>query len=102
MLDSTTAALTALLRCDPSITPEQIRACVDLLKGKSSAATTTEPPDRVLSRHETAERLGVTPRTVSVYASRGIIRPLRFGAQSRRASGFSERSVNAALAAARG
>lgn len=99
MLKNTVDAVTALLRCDPTITPEQSRAALDALEGKTSATYTDPTPiDRTLSRATVAEILGVSTRTVTLYAKRGIIRPCRFGADGKRAVGYSEKSVRDALA----
>ena len=99
MMKQTSDAVAALLRLDPSITPEQSRAALDALNGKTSATYTDPTPiDRTLSRATVAQILGVSTRTVTLYAKRGIIRPCRFGADGKRAVGYSEKSVRDALA----
>jgi len=98
MLDSTKSAIEAVLRCDPSITEGQRRAALDALTGQTAAAIADRAPiDRVLKRETVAEILGVSRRTVSEYARRGLIKSVRNGEHGKRANGFSERSVRELL-----
>lgn len=99
MLKTTEKAVGALLACDPSITQEQIRSAIATLSGKASDALTDPTPiDRALPRDAVAKILGVSRRTVTLYARRGIIRACRFGEGGKRACGYSERSVREAMA----
>ena len=99
MLDATLSAVGAVLRTDPSISGEEVKAILAILRRPVREQPQAEPEDRVMSRAEVAKLLHCTPRTVSIYAARGVIRPLRLGVGGRRASGYSARSVEAALAA---
>ena len=98
MMKETRDAVAALLRLDPSITPETVKAGIAVLDGKATNALDAAPLDRVLSRAEVARLLGVTPRSVTSYARRGLIRPCRFGLGGKRSVGFSADSVRAAMA----
>lgn len=99
MLKSTKTALVAMMGVDPSISKPQADAALAILSGESAAGLTNpEPIDRALSREAVAQLLGVSKRTVTQYARCGVIRPLRFGAGGKRAVGYSEMSVRAALA----
>lgn len=94
MMAHTETAVLAILRADPSVTPETIRAGMDALKGKTAAGFAVDAPtDRALTRRQAAEILGVKPHTVSDYARKGLIVPFRFGADRKRACGYSAESV---------
>jgi len=98
MMQSTRTAVAAILRTDPSITREQAKAAMDALEGRTSAGLAVEAPtDRALTRRQAAEILGVTPRTVTIYARDGLIKAFRFGAKGKLASGYSAESVRALL-----
>ena len=98
MLKTTEKAIGALLACDPSITQEQIRSAIATLSGKASDALTDPTPiDRALPRDAVAKILGVSKRTVTLYARRGIIKACRFGKDGKRAVGYSEKSIREAM-----
>jgi len=86
---------------DPTLTADRQAAALDALEGRGAAtAEGAEDADRdwVMTRSEVAARFKCSPKTVSRYAERGIIRPIRLGAKGRRASnGYSGKSVMAAL-----
>jgi len=96
---TTRSILTATLKGDASVSPQEITAVFNILEGKTAAAYTNQAPlDRALSRSQVAEILGCCEKTVSTYAVRGIIRPIKLGAKGRRASnGYSESSVREAM-----
>ena len=101
MLDSTKELLTTVLRNDPSVTQGQRRAVVELLEGKSAAAfRPAEPMYRVLPRKVVAELLSVTPRTVTNYARRGVLKAVRDGMVGTRTIGITEKSVRDFIARA--
>ena len=98
MRAATRAAICALLITDPSITAERRNMIELALDGRDGGGESApELNDRVLKRSEVAKMLNVTCRTVTHYAKRGLIRPLRFGADGARAVGYSERSVRALM-----
>ena len=93
MTEQTRAILAPVLDGDRSISADERAAVFD---GRATA----EDADRdwVMTRSEVAARFKCSPKTVSRYAERGIIRPIRLGAKGRRASnGYSGKSVMAAL-----
>lgn len=97
------SAIATLAGADPSITPQEITAAqiavVDALNGRTiSGITNSSPIDRVLTRKQVSELLGVTSVTVSRYAKLGKIRCVYGGANSMRATGYAESSVRALLA----
>ena len=92
----TLAVISAALRADPIVTPDHARAVMALASGE--AESVGAETDKVLTRSVVAELLGVSPRCVTEYARRGIIRPIRLGAAGARAVGYSAASVRAALA----
>ncbi len=98
-LSETRQMIGLILKNDSTVTQEVKNEILLFLDGKKTAGLVDNSPlDRVLSRREVAEIMGVTARTVSAYARRGLIRPLRYGADAKRATGFSEQSVRAMLA----
>ncbi len=98
MLKHTETAVLAILRADPSMTPETIRAGMSALKGNTAAGLAVDAPtDRALTRQQAAEILGVKPATVTAYVRKGIIKAFRFGAKGKLASGYSAESVRALL-----
>ena len=98
MMQSTRTAVAAILRTDPSITREQAKAAMDALEGRTSAGLAVDAPtDRALTRRQAAEILGVTPRTVTIYARDGLIKAFRFGAKGKLANGYSAESVRALM-----
>ena len=94
-------ATRALWKSDPSITPEQAKAALDVLTGKADIPIEERGKrvmDYSMSRDEVAKVLNVRPHTVSDYVRKGLIRAFRFGAKGRLASGYSAQSVNDLLA----
>lgn len=89
----------AAMKADPTVTQEVREEVLHLLDGKANAGLIDHRPmDRALTRDEVCKLMGVRPRTVTYYARRGLIRPLRYGAKGVRAMGYSEQSVRAAMA----
>ena len=98
MKAQTRAILTPVLDGDDSITATERAAVFDILERRAGAAKTECDRDRVISRAEVARLLNCSPKTISRYAARGIIRPIRLGAMGRRASsGYSLKSVEALI-----
>ncbi len=99
MLNNTRAIIATALHSDSTIAPEQARAALDALSGKSIVSyVNTAPMDRVIPRPVAAQLLGVSERTVTAYAKRGKIRAIRNGAGGKRATGYSEASIRECLA----
>lgn len=71
--ETTIAALTAVLHTDTSITSEQIKACVDLLKNHDSPGRMpkTECDLRLVTYTEAAKRLNLSRPTVYRLAKAG-------------------------------
>ena len=98
-LSETRQMIGLILKNDSTVTQETKTEILLFLDGKKTAGLVNNSPmDRALSRREVASILGVTPRTVTAYANRGLIRALCHGANSERATGYSEQSVRAMLA----
>lgn len=97
MLATTQKAIETVAMMDPSIDRAQLVEGLRVIAGEVPAMTDGEE-DRPISRKEAARLLGVCPQTVCLYARRGILRPIRFGATGARASGYSLRSVREAIA----
>ena len=98
MTEQTRAILTPVLDGDRSISADERAAVFDILEGRDRATAKDADRDWVMTRSEVAARFKCSPKTVSRYAERGIIRPIRLGAKGRRASnGYSGKSVMAAL-----
>lgn len=88
-----------LLKNDPTVEQDVRTEVLRIIEGKATPGLAdTSPMDRALTREDVAKLMGVKPRTVTYYARRGLIRPLRYGAKGVRAMGYSEQSVRAAMA----
>ena len=98
MLQTTQTAITALLRSDPSIPPRMIDNVLNALATECDIRPMdNRPMNRVLSRQAVARLIGVSPRSVSIYARQGIIEAVCLGKTAKRANGYSESSVREAL-----
>ena len=116
MVKSTEDILRAACRSDSTITPEQVRAALDVLRGKTQRTTTNaEPLDRPMSRDEVAalfvryedgdsddekaRKLKRAAKRVDALCRRGALRRLYApglpGQKTRRAVGISEASYRA-------
>ena len=94
MLDITRGLIRDIARRDPSITPEMLKAGLAAFDGESVAVQIDRAPlDRIVSRAEVAQVLGVTVRTVTAYAKRGLLRGICAGAQGARRGGYLLSSV---------
>ena len=96
MLDTTIKAVETVCAMDPSIDRSRLRDALRVLVGELSVENELVVDDRPVSRKEAARMLGVCPQTISLYARRGAIRPIRMGGT--RTSGFSLKSIKEALA----
>jgi len=98
MLDATKNAIKAICAADPTLSAGMVDAAITALQGKDvTVYVDPAPMDRAIPRKVAAQILGVTPRCVSLYARRGLIRPIRMGAAGSRSVGYSEQSIRAVL-----
>lgn len=97
MTPATRTALVAILATDASITPAERAAILDACDGRTATPESTNDADSVVPRREAAKLLGVTPATITRYARLGIVQRVCFGAGRQRASGFSRKSIRAAI-----
>ena len=93
MLPTTQTAIAAMLRADPSLTPDARAAILTTMRnhGKSSKLEAAPTP-RLLKRLEAARRLGCCPRTVDSLARAGSLRRVLLPGRSRGA-GFIEADI---------
>lgn len=103
MVKSTEDILRAACRSDSTITPEQVRAALDVLRGRTARAVTNASPlDRVLSRDEVAGLTGKSAKQIDVLCRRGVLRRIYAkdgdGRQLKRAAGIAESSYRAFVA----
>lgn len=91
MLPTTLTAIAAVLRADPSVSPDARTAMLTALKS-GGAATAAAPTVRILKRSEVAARLGICTRSVDGLARTGALRRVKFPGRQRGA-GYSERDV---------
>jgi predicted DNA-binding transcriptional regulator AlpA len=96
MMPSTRAALTAILRTDPSITPETRAAIVAAFSGKTAPDPMAAVAARILRRAEVAKRCAVTPRSVDNWSKAGLLPKIVLPGHCR-ASGFRESDVVALI-----
>ena len=94
MLPQTKTALAAIIAADPSIPPGASTTALRLLEGRDSYTT---PLGRVIRPSEASRLLGVTPRTLRLWALRGALVPV-YGGQKKRRTGYTESSIRAILA----
>lgn len=113
MVKTTETAIRAVAAADRTITPEQLRDALDVLKGRVACAVTNpEPLDRVLRRETVAELMAKGKRrrdgkydpkagmkAVDVLCRRGLLKRI-YAPGGRRAIGISENSYRAFVAGA--
>jgi hypothetical protein len=90
-------AVRAVCHTDPSITESRIETVIAALEGKKEKGSNDRPFARAYARGEVAAFLGVTPKTVTGYAKRGLLIPLYTGAGAKRARSYTGESVMALL-----
>ena len=98
MLPTTLQAIRSILTADPSVNPVERNRLVTLLRhGPSTddrnSAPVTPVKVRLIRRHEVAERLSVSLRTVDSLAQSGTLHKRTFPGRVR-ASGFLESEVD--------
>lgn len=97
MLESTRSVIKAICHTDPSITKSQMETGLAAFEGKKEKGSNDRPFARAYARGEVAAFLGVTPKTVTGYAKRGLLIPLYTGAGAKRARSYTGESVMALL-----
>ena len=95
MMPSTRKAIEAVAGADPSLSSTQIKAALAIL-ANSDPAKDREPLDRILSRREVAAILGLSEKSIDLYARKGVLQRVYIGTSSR-ASGILESSVRAVM-----
>ena len=98
MLDTTIRVVETVCAMDPSIDRARLRDALRVLAGELGVSGVADANDKVVSRREAAQLLGVCPQTISLYCRRGVIRPVRLGEAGERATGYSLKSIREALA----
>ena len=97
MLNNTKTAVMAVLRTDPSITPERMRFICAAMNGDPAAATAaTATGDELLRPAEVAALIRRSRKTVHQLARRGVFRRV-YAPHGRHALGISAESVRAFL-----
>ena len=96
-LKSTKDAVRAICATDPSINPAQVKAALAELDGEGIREMIGEPPPRAFNREQVATLLGVSRKTITGYARRGLLVPIYSGAGALRAQGYTGESVQALL-----
>jgi predicted DNA-binding transcriptional regulator AlpA len=97
MLQTTLQAVRSILAADPSVNPIERNRLVSLLRQRPLAEERNARPTapvvaRIIRRHEVAQRLSVSLRTVDKMAKTGMLRKRTFPGRIR-ASGFLESDV---------
>ncbi len=91
MNDTTRSIIELALKNDDSIDrPTQTRILKLIADG--GAAKTERKTDRIIRRNEVAARLSVSPRSIDLYATKGILKRVKLPGQSR-ANGFRESEI---------
>ncbi|MBR3220682.1 MAG: MerR family transcriptional regulator [Kiritimatiellae bacterium] len=91
-------ALSAAIRAiRPEATGEQVKAALAELSGEGIREMQGEPPPRAFTRRQVAALLGVSTRTITGYAKRGLLVPLFTGGTGKRAQKYTGESVTALL-----
>ncbi len=94
---STKVAVQAICAADPSVNPAQIKAALAELDGEGISEMQGEPPPRAYTRTQVAALLGVSRKSITAYARRGLLVPIYSGAGAKRAQAYSGESVAALL-----
>ncbi len=79
MTEQTRMMITTAVKCDKTITADELKAVAALLEGRRD-----EPEaERVIPVAEVARRLHKTPKTIHLYCKQGLLKKATFGNQSR-------------------
>lgn len=101
MLNTTLDAFRALLKADPSVSPQQRAELLTLVRHGPHAPKLEAPQGsevRVLTRNATAQMLNRSTRFVDRVASEGLLRKIKLP-NRRRAIGFAQADVERLIAA---
>ena len=96
MLQTTQDAVRALLKTDPSLTPQDRTAILDRLRSHTKDPAAPANASRLIRRNDAAERLGVTPRTIDYWTKQGILTKFKLPGRTR-ANGFRESDIEALI-----
>jgi hypothetical protein len=91
MLNSTKAAVSAILSADPSVTPEQKKA---MLQAAAETPAHAVNMQRVIKRNEASQLLGLGLKRVDQLARAGVLTRVTLPG-CKRSIGFSEASLRA-------
>jgi hypothetical protein len=94
MLGTTRRAISAILDCDPSITPESKRIIMAVAERPSVEQHLPRAIPRVIRREEAAKYLSVSVRKIDLLSRAGILKRIHVPGTSR-AIGVSEASLRA-------
>jgi hypothetical protein len=100
MLETTLDVIRAGLKSDPTVSPaDRAKLLVLLRNGSEGERPKPEPENglRILRRQATADRLGLSTRSVDRLAQQGVLRKVTLPGR-RRAGGFREEDVNRLVA----
>lgn len=94
MLHTTQQAIGAILRADPSVTPDARNSILATIRnhGRDTSRTDAAPAARVLKRAEVAARLGCCTRTVDGLSRSGALRRVLLPGR-KRGAGYIEADV---------
>ena len=98
MRPATIEAIVGVIKTDATVDADEIDAIRLHLEGKTvETLARREPLGRVIPHKTAAELLSVSPRTLQLYARRGILKPVCLGKAGARSIGYTEQSVRDAL-----
>ena len=89
-------ALKSFLKVDPSITQNQINACLTILRGEGDLSENRSVSQVVLSREEVAQMMGISPKRVDDFSRGGYLKRVYFPGCVR-ASGILRSSVDSLI-----
>lgn len=94
MLQTTQQAIGAMLRADPSVTPDARNSILATIRnhGRDTSRTDAAPVARVLKRAEVAARLGCCARTVDGLSRSGALRRVLLPGR-KRGAGYIEADI---------
>lgn len=94
MTEQTRAILAPVLDGDKSISAGERAAVFDILEGRGRATEADgKKRDYPMTRAEVAEKMKCSPKSVSRYVQRGLLKRICLGAKGRRATFYSGLSV---------
>lgn len=95
MTPATKTAVSAIMKADPTMTSEQVRAALEAATG-TITPNAIQPLARAVRPKDAAFALGVSRRTLRRYALDGLLHPIYRGkGKARRTVAYTAESVNA-------